>query len=62
LFQRINSEGDMLRVSINVMGHNGRRAIGTYIPKTNPDGKPNPVVNRVLSGKIFRGQAYVVNK
>jgi methyl-accepting chemotaxis protein len=61
IFQRINEAGDMLRVCTNVKATDGRRAIGTYIPRTNPDGKPNPVVASVLEGKTYRGRAYVVN-
>jgi methyl-accepting chemotaxis protein len=62
VFQRMNSAGDMLRVSTNVLKNDGNRAIGTFIPKTNPDGKTNPVVSTVLRGETFRGRAYVVNK
>jgi methyl-accepting chemotaxis protein len=61
IFQRINEAGDMLRVCTNVKASDGRRAIGTYIPRINPDGKPNPVVASVLEGKTYRGRAYVVN-
>ncbi len=62
IFQRINPDGDMLRVSTNVINSKGLRAIGTYIPKINPDNSPNPVVDQVLKGEIFRGRAYVVNR
>ena len=61
VFQRMNDDGDMLRVATNVEKLDGRRAIGTYIPRTNPDGTPNPVVSTVLRGETFRGRAYVVN-
>ena len=43
VFQRMNDAGDMLRVATNVIGADGKRAVGTYIPATNPDGTPNPV-------------------
>lgn len=62
IFQRINEDGDMLRVATNVKKLDGKRAIGTYIPAVNPDGSPNPVVSSVLKGKTFTGTAYVVNK
>ena len=62
VFQRMNESGDMLRVSTNVMKKNGKRAIGTFIPSTNPDGTPNPVVSTLLNGQTFRGHAYVVNQ
>jgi methyl-accepting chemotaxis protein len=61
IFQRMNNEGDMLRVATNVRKLDGGRAVGTYIPRTNPDGTPNPVINAVLRGETFRGRAYVVN-
>lgn len=61
LFQRMNEEGDMLRVATNVIKKDGRRAIGTYIPKTNPDGTTNKVIEKVLQGETFRGRAFVVD-
>jgi len=61
IFQRMNERGDMLRVSTNVKKLDGERAIGTFIPAVNPDGKPNPVLEAVLGGQTFNGRAYVVN-
>ena len=61
IFQRMNEAGDMLRVSTNVMKTDGKRAIGTFIPRQNPDGKPNPVIASVLRGETFRGRAFVVD-
>jgi methyl-accepting chemotaxis protein WspA len=61
IFQRMNERGDMLRIATTVENSEGDRAIGTYIPAVNPDGKPNPVITTVLSGKTYRGIAYVVN-
>src|SRR3712207_7957094 len=51
----------MLRVATNVVGTTGKRAIGTYIPATNPDGAPNPVLAAVLAGQTYRGNAFVVD-
>nr|MBL0702233.1 Cache 3/Cache 2 fusion domain-containing protein [Desulfobacterales bacterium] len=62
VFQRINNTGDMLRVATNVLKQDGSRAIGTYIPQINPDGKPNPVVAAVLAGQTYTGRAFVVDK
>ena len=62
VFQRMNSGGDMLRIATNVAKDDGTRAIGTYIPRTNPDGKSNPVISTVLRGQTFTGRAFVVNK
>jgi methyl-accepting chemotaxis protein len=61
IFQRMNAEGDMLRVATNVRTLDDTRAIGTYIPAIGPDGTPNKVVATVLAGETFRGIAYVVN-
>ncbi|MBN1916573.1 MAG: Cache 3/Cache 2 fusion domain-containing protein [Verrucomicrobia bacterium] len=61
IFQRMNGDGDMLRVATNVRTLDGTRAVGTYIPRTNPDGTPNPVISAVLRGETYRGRAYVVN-
>lgn len=61
LFQRMNPAGDMLRVATNVQGKDGKRAIGTYIPATNPDGTVNPVIATVLKGETYHGTAFVVD-
>jgi len=61
IFQRMNGSGDMLRVATNVLKKEGTRAIGTFIPGTEPDGKQNPVIAAVLKGETFVGKAYVVN-
>jgi len=61
IFQRMNPEGDMLRIATNV-NKSGKRAVGTYIPTVNPDGRPNPVIREVLAGKTFRGRAFVVDQ
>jgi methyl-accepting chemotaxis protein len=62
VFQRMNASGDMLRAATNVIKADGTRAIGTYIPRTNPDGKANPVVSKVLKGRTFSGRAFVVDR
>lgn len=61
IFQRMNDNGDMLRIATNVKLENGNRAIGTYIPATNPDGTKNKVIESVLRGDTFKGNAFVVN-
>ncbi|MCB2411986.1 Cache 3/Cache 2 fusion domain-containing protein, partial [Demequina sp. TTPB684] len=50
-FQRMNEEGDMLRVATTVPNDAGERAIGTYIAATNADGSPNAVVKALLAGE-----------
>nr|MBN2277178.1 Cache 3/Cache 2 fusion domain-containing protein [candidate division Zixibacteria bacterium] len=61
IFQRMNDNGDMLRVCTNVEKLDGTRAIGTYIPAVNPDGTANPVISAVMRGNTFTGRAFVVN-
>ena len=61
LFQRMNEQGDMLRVATTVKKKDGQRAIGTYIPATQPDGKANPVLASILKGEEYRGRAFVVD-
>ncbi|BDG07356.1 Cache 3/Cache 2 fusion domain-containing protein [Anaeromyxobacter paludicola] len=61
VFQRMNERGDMLRVATSVLAKDGSRAIGTFIPATEPDGKPNPVIAKVLAGQTFEGRAFVVD-
>ncbi len=61
VFQRMNEDGDMLRVCTSVVGTNGARAIGTFVPRRNPDGTENPVVAAILRGESYRGRAFVVS-
>lgn len=61
IFQRMNEAGDMLRVATSVVGKDGSRAIGTYIPAMNPNGQPNPVVSSILKGQRYDGRAFVVD-
>ncbi|WP_104527434.1 methyl-accepting chemotaxis protein [Blastococcus saxobsidens] len=60
IFQK-TPDGSFLRVATNVQAASGARAIGTYIPAVNPDGKPNPVAAAVTRGETFRGNAFVVD-
>ena len=61
IFQKMNDQGDMLRIATNVKKLNGKRAIGTYIPAIQPDGSRNKVVDTLLKGETYRGKAFVVN-
>ncbi|MFD2092193.1 methyl-accepting chemotaxis protein [Blastococcus deserti] len=60
IFQK-TPEGNFLRVATNVQAASGARAIGTYIPAVNPDGRPNPVASAVSGGQVYRGNAFVVD-
>ncbi len=61
IFQKMNDRGDMIRIASNVKSSSGKRAIGTFIPSTNPDGTVNPVVSTVMRGETYRGRAFVVD-
>ncbi len=61
IYQRISDKGDLLGVATNVARKDGTRAIGSCIPAVQPDGTPNPVVAKLLSGETYRGIAYMVN-
>ncbi len=62
IFQRMDEAGNLLRVATSVRTKEGQRAIGTFLPVTNPNGQPNPVVATVLKGETFHGRALVVGQ
>ena len=62
IFQRINPQGDLLRIATTVENEKGDRAIGTYIPAVNPDGKPNAVASAIREGRTYQGTAFVVKE
>ena len=62
IFQRMNEDGDMLRVCTSVIGLDGQRAIGSFIPRRNADGTESAVISAVLRGEKYRGRAYVVSE
>lgn len=55
VFQRMNEAGDLLRVATNILKADGKRAVGTYIPRS------SVVAQTVKSGETYRGTAYVVS-
>ncbi len=62
IFQRLNPEGDMLRISSTVEDGNGKRALGTILRARNDDGSRNPVIAAVLAGEQFQGRSVVLNQ
>jgi methyl-accepting chemotaxis protein len=62
IFQRKNEAGDMIRVATTHETADHKRAIGTFIPRTEPDGKRNLVTDAVMRGETYRGRAFVVNE
>ena len=61
IFQRMNNRGDMLRVASSVVGSDGKRTIGAYIPAVNPDGAPNPIIENILQDQSYRCLASLQN-
>jgi methyl-accepting chemotaxis protein len=61
VFQRMNNNGDMLRIATNAVNLDGTRAIGTYIPAMGEAGR-SEIISAVLSGQQYTGRAFVVNK
>jgi methyl-accepting chemotaxis protein len=59
--QKMNDQGDMLRVATTIKKLNGERTIGTFIPAIKPDGQENPVTSVILSGKTYYGRSFIFN-
>jgi len=62
VFQRMNDEGDMLRVATTVPGSDGKRAIGTFIAHRAAQGEETPVLAAVLKGETYVGRAMVLDQ
>ena len=62
LFQRLDDDSGMVRAATTVTTAAGRRNVGTYIPRTEPDGSPNPVLAAVLAGRTYTGEAVVAGR
>lgn len=58
IYQKMNDEGDMLRVATNHSSPNHERLISYYIPAVNANGKPDTAVAAVLQGKSYSGPIY----
>lgn len=55
LFERMNPKGDMLSILSNVVTPDGKRAIGIFLPASLPGGQPNPVIQTILTRKVYSG-------
>lgn len=62
IFQRMNEEGDMLRVATTVPAADGKRAIGTFIAHRTAQGEETPVLAAVLKGAAYVGRARVLDQ
>jgi hypothetical protein len=56
IFQRLNEQGDMLRVASSEKSGQGTRAIGTFVPADGRKGQSAKVLEAILSGKTFIGK------
>ena len=54
IFQKIDGDR-LLRTSTNVVGKDGKRGIGTFIPED------SPVARAILAGQAYKGRAFVVD-
>lgn len=59
IYQKMNENGDMLRIATNVSTTNHERAIGTYLPAMHSENVPNVIITTLMKGQQFRGSAYV---
>ena len=62
VFQKMDPQGDMLRVATTVQTKDGKRAVGTFIPAANDDGSQNPVIAAILRGESYHGRAQVMGE
>jgi len=59
IFQRMNPEGDMLRVASSVVRDDGARSgVGEYIPAKKPDGTTSSLIAEVLKGRSTLGRVF----
>lgn len=61
IFQKMDNEGNMLRVASNIKKEDGARAIGTFIPVTSEDGRKDPVLAAVLKGDEYCGRVNIAD-
>ncbi len=62
VFQRVNKDGDMIRIATNAPDASGMRTLGTFYTASNPDGSPNPVIQTILNKQEFHGSDFVVGQ
>jgi methyl-accepting chemotaxis protein len=60
IFQRMNDNGDMVRVGTSILNRDGTRAVGTYIPRTHGDGTLDPILEKVLKGESYAGPSNIL--
>jgi methyl-accepting chemotaxis protein WspA len=60
VYQRMNADGDMLRVASSIIREDGSRSgVGVYIPAKNAPEGMSSLISTVLGGRTFRGKVFV---
>ena len=62
IFQRMDYRGDLLRVATTVRRDDGQRAVGSYIPAVEPDGRENEVIRSLVARRTYLGRAWVMGR
>ncbi len=58
IYERMNAEGDMLRVATTLKNPEGQRAVGTFIPAVDSRDNPTPIIAEILAGGSFTGRTF----
>ena len=58
VFQRMNEDGDMLRICSSVRSEDGTRSIGSFIPAKSPDGQATLALRQVLAAQTYLGRTF----
>jgi uncharacterized protein YoxC len=59
LFERIDEEGDMMRVAGAAPEIGSHTEIGSYIPARLDDDEPNPMLQTIVRGNVYQGRMYL---
>lgn len=54
IFQRMNEDGDMLRVGSSMARTETQRDVGSFIPSKGALGDPNPLIQALLNGENYK--------
>jgi methyl-accepting chemotaxis protein len=58
LFERMDPEGDMMRVGGAAAEIGAHTALGSYVPARLND-EPNPILQTILAGNVYKGRLYL---
>jgi len=62
VFQRMNATGDMLRVCSTLPGKDNEKAVGSFLPRRQPDGTGHPAIEAALKGETYTGRMVLSGK